>query len=86
MSQIRWDEFSEARQLTLCRWWRRFDRHDLSTLEERSHRPHCVRQPTWSAAAAERLLALRRENPCWGSRCRCSCCQRLSPAITRVSF
>jgi putative transposase len=106
MSQIRWDEFSEARQLarfgkslgrsartrlqwmlfylfngrnaartcrhfgisrqTFYRWWRRFDRHDLSTLEGRSHRPRRVRQPTWSAAAAERLLALRRENPRWG--------------------
>jgi len=106
MSQIRWDEFSEARQLarlgkkvsrsaqtrlhwmlfylfnarnaalscrhfgisrqTFYRWWRRFDRHDLSTLEERSHRPHRVRQPTWPAAATERLLALRRENPRWG--------------------
>ena len=106
MSQIRWDEFSEARQLarlgkklsrsaqtrlhwmlfylynrrnaaltcrhfsisrqTFYRWWRRFDRHDLRTLEARSHRPHRVRQPTWSAAAAERLLALRREHPRWG--------------------
>ena len=106
MSEIRWDEFSEARQLarlgkslsraartrlqwmlfylfngrnaahtcrhfgisrqTFYRWRRRFDRHDLNTLEERSHRPHRVRQPTWSAVAAERLLALRCENPRWG--------------------
>lgn len=39
---------------------------DLLPLEARSHRPHRVRRPTWSAAAAERLLALRRENPRWG--------------------
>jgi len=106
MSQIRWDEFPEARQLarlakrlnraaqtrlqwmlfylfngrnaartcrhfgisrqTFYRWWRRFDRHDLTTLEERSHRPHKIRQPTWTAALAARVLALRKENPCWG--------------------
>src|SRR5260370_16720840 len=82
MSQIRWDELSEARQLarlgkslsraartrlqwmlfylfngrnaartcrhfgisrqTFYRWRRRFDRHDLTTLEGRSHRPRRV--------------------------------------------
>jgi putative transposase len=106
MSQIRWDELSEGRQLarlgkslrraaqtrlqwmlfylfsgrnaartcrhfgisrqTFYRWWRRFDRHDLTTLEERSHRPCKVRQPTWTAVLAERVLALRKEYPCWG--------------------
>ena len=106
MSQIRWDELSEARQLarlgksldraartrlqwmlfylfngrnvartcrhfgisrqTFYRWWRRFDRHDLRTLEERSHRPHQIRQPTWSVQLAEHVLALRKQYPCWG--------------------
>jgi putative transposase len=106
MSQIRWDELSEARQLarlgksssrtaqtrlqwmlfylfnghnaartcrhfgisrqTFYRWLRRFDRHDLTTLEERSHRPRNTRQPTWTAALAERVLALRKQYPCWG--------------------
>src|SRR5437899_6838688 len=86
MSQIRWDELSEARQLarlgkslsraaqtrlqwmlfylfngrnaartcrhfgisrqTFYRWLRRFDRHDLATLEGRSHRPNNMRHPT----------------------------------------
>jgi transposase InsO family protein len=106
MSEIRWDELSEARQLarlgkslsraartrlqwmlfyffngrnaaltcrhfgisrqTFYRWWRRFDRHDLATLEERSHRPHHIRQPTWTPTLAERVLALRKQYPCWG--------------------
>src|SRR6266446_6465766 len=106
MSQIRWDELSEARQLarlgkslsraartrlqwmlfylfngrnaartcrhfgisrqTFYRWRRRFDRHDLTTLEGRSHRPRRVRQPSWTPALAERVLALRKQYPCWG--------------------
>ena len=106
MSEIRWDELSEARQLarlgkrlsraartrlqwmlfylfngrnaahtcrhfgisrqTFYRWRRRFDRHDLTTLEERSHRPRHIRQPTWTPALAERVLALRKQYPCWG--------------------
>jgi transposase InsO family protein len=57
--------FGISRQ-TFYRWWRRFDRHDLTTLEERSHRPRNVRQPTWSSDLAERVLALRKENPGWG--------------------
>lgn len=57
--------FGISRQ-TFYRWWRRFDRHDLTTLEARSHRPRQVRRPSWSAQLAERVLALRKENPCWG--------------------
>src|SRR5260370_3352214 len=106
MTQIRWDELSEARQLerlgkslsraaqtrlqwmlfylfngrnaartcrhfgisrqTFYRWLRRFDRHDLTTLEGRSHRPRNIRRPTWTTATAERVLALRKQYPCWG--------------------
>src|ERR1700737_5665971 len=57
--------FGISRQ-TFYRWKRRFDRHDLSTLEARSHRPHQVRQPTWRSALAERVLALRKQYPRWG--------------------
>src|SRR5229473_416439 len=57
--------FGISRQ-TFYRWLRRFDRHDLTTLEERSHRPRHIRQPTWTAALAERVLALRKQYPCWG--------------------
>ena len=37
--------FGISRQ-TFYRWHRRFDPHDLTTLEPRSHRPQRVRQPT----------------------------------------
>jgi len=51
---------------TFYRWKRRFDRHDLATLEGRSHRPRKVRQPTWTPQLAGRVLALRRQYPRWG--------------------
>ncbi len=57
--------FGISRQ-TFYRWKRRFDRHDLTTLKERSHRPRRVRQPTWAAELAERVLTLRKEYPRWG--------------------
>ena len=57
--------FGISRQ-TFYRWWRRYDPHNLSTLEDRSHRPHRRRQPTWTAAQAEAVLTLRREYPRWG--------------------
>ena len=106
MSEIRWCDLSEARQLarlgkkgsraaqtrlqwmlfyffngrsaagtcrhfgisrqTFYRWKRRFDRHDPTTLEARSHRPRRVRQPTWAAELAERVLFLRKQYPRWG--------------------
>jgi len=37
--------FGISRQ-TFYRWQRRYDPHNLSTLEARSHRPHRRRQPT----------------------------------------
>jgi transposase InsO family protein len=57
--------FGISRQ-TFYRWKRRFDRLDLSTLEEHSHRPRQVRQPTWTSALAERVLSLRQHYPRWG--------------------
>ena len=57
--------FGISRQ-SFYRWKRRFDRHDLSTLEAHSHRPKKVRQPTWTPALAERVLALRKQYPRWG--------------------
>jgi transposase-like protein len=57
--------FGISRQ-TFYRWKRRFDRHDLCTLEERSHRPRQARRPMWSAELAERVLALRKQYPRWG--------------------
>jgi putative transposase len=57
--------FGISRQ-TFYRWKRRFDRHDLTTLEENSHRPRQARQPTWTTELAERVLALRQQYPRWG--------------------
>jgi transposase InsO family protein len=57
--------FGISRQ-TFYRWWRRYDPHNLATLEDRSHRPQRRRQPTWTAAQSESVLALRREYPRWG--------------------
>jgi len=57
--------FAISRQ-TFYRWKWRFNRHDLRTLEERSHRPRSVRQPTWAPALAERVLSLRQQYPRWG--------------------
>jgi transposase InsO family protein len=57
--------FGISRQ-TFYRWKRRFDHHRLASLEGRSHRPHRLRQPTWSPELAERVLALRKQYPRWG--------------------
>jgi len=57
--------FGISRQ-TFYRWWRRYDPQDLTSLEDRSHRPHHRRQPTWTAAQVQAVLAVRREYPRWG--------------------
>src|SRR5260221_14629700 len=57
--------FGISRQ-TFYRWKRRFDRLDLSTLEEHSHRPRSVRQPTWTPELARRAACPREQYPRWG--------------------
>ncbi len=57
--------FGISRQ-TFYRWQRRYDRYDLSTLEDRSHCPHRRRQPTWSFPLEEKVLTLRLQFPRWG--------------------
>lgn len=57
--------FGISRQ-TFYRWWRRYDPHNLATLEDRSHRPHHRRRPTWTTAQAQAVLLTRREYPRWG--------------------
>jgi len=39
--------FGISRQ-TFYRWQGRYDPYDLTSLEERSHRPRQCRQPTWA--------------------------------------
>ena len=57
--------FGISRQ-TFYRWKGRYDPHALETLEPRSHRPRHLRQPTWSPALAQAVLALREQYPRWG--------------------
>lgn len=51
---------------TFYRWRRRYDSHNLVTLEEQSRRPRRRRRPTWSPALAEAVRALRQQYPRWG--------------------
>ncbi len=57
--------FGISRQ-TFYRWKRRYNPQDLTTLESRSHRPRCLRQPTWSSELAQAVLDLREQYPRWG--------------------
>ncbi len=57
--------FGISRQ-SFYRWKRRYDPENLVSLEDRSHRPHRQRHPTWTPELAERVLRLRRQYPRWG--------------------
>ena len=57
--------FDISRQ-TFYRWKKRYNPHDLRTLEDRSHRPKHLRQPTYSPKLVEAVLKLREEFPRWG--------------------
>ena len=50
--------FTAGSAATIRRTW--------TILEERSHRRHHRRQPTWSSPLADRVLALRLRYPRWG--------------------
>ncbi len=47
-------------------WWRRYQRQGPRGLEDRSHRPRRVRQPTWSAELVQAVQKLREQYPRWG--------------------
>ena len=51
---------------TFYRWKKRYNPHNLCSLEDRSHRPKHLRQPTYSAKLVEAVLKLREEYPRWG--------------------
>lgn len=51
---------------TFYRWKRRYSPQALATLESRSHRPHRLRQPTWTPELAMVVRQLRTQNPRWG--------------------
>lgn len=50
---------------TLARWLSRYDRHDLSTLEDRSTAPRSRRVPTIPLPTVDLVLELRDERPAW---------------------
>lgn len=51
---------------TFYRWLRRYHRQGPRGLEDRSHRPHRVRQPTWSQELEDTILKLREQHVRWG--------------------
>jgi len=51
---------------TFYRWKRRYDPRHLESLEDHSHRPKHVRQPTASTELVQAVLKLREERPRWG--------------------
>jgi len=51
---------------TFYRWKRRFDPHNLKSLEAKSSRPHQPRQPETPPEVVERIRQLREEYPRWG--------------------
>ena len=51
---------------TFYRWKNRFDRYDLTTLEEQSRKPHKVRQPETPEDIQNRVRELRTRYPRWG--------------------
>ncbi len=51
---------------TLYRWRARFDPHDLTSLKERSRRPHRLRTPRWSLTLLQAVRRLRQQYPRWG--------------------
>lgn len=59
------DHFSHSR-VTIQAWLKRHRIGGLAALEDKSHRPHNVRQSTWPAALERRVLALRELYPRWG--------------------
>ena len=51
---------------TFYRWKRRYDSEHLETLEDLSHRPRKVRQPTYPVELVEAVIKLRTRYPRWG--------------------
>lgn len=51
---------------TFYRWKRRYNPEQLSSLEDKSHRPQHVRRPTWSQELEQGVLKQREEHPRWG--------------------
>jgi transposase InsO family protein len=57
--------FDIARQ-TFYRWWKRYDAHDLATLEDRPSQPRKRRRPSWTTVEVVAVRTLRERHPGWG--------------------
>lgn len=57
--------FDISRQ-TFYRWRRRYDPHDLRTLEDRPCRPRHCRKPSWTVQEVLAVRQLRERYPLWG--------------------
>lgn len=57
--------FSHSR-VSIQSWLKRYRWEGAKGLEDRSHRPHRCRQPTWTSAIEKRVLELREQYPRWG--------------------
>jgi transposase InsO family protein len=51
---------------TFYRWKSRYNPLHLESLEDRSHRPKRLRQPTYSRELEQAVLGIRQRNPRWG--------------------
>src|SRR3972149_2700042 len=51
---------------TFYRWKKRYDPRHLESLEDRSHRPRQVRQPTYTQEEVKAVLKMREQYPRWG--------------------
>jgi putative transposase len=51
---------------TFYRWQKQLSRQGLTGLENKSHKPHCVRRRTWTAEQIEAVLRVRNQYPAWG--------------------
>jgi putative transposase len=47
-------------------WLKAYKTHGAADLEDKSHRPHKLRQPSWSRELEQRVLELREQYPRWG--------------------
>lgn len=50
---------------TLRRWLKRLEKEGLRGLNDKSHKPHSLRQPTTPSDIQLRVVILRKENPTW---------------------
>jgi len=54
------------RRATIYPWLRRFKQEGMQGLEDKSRRPHRVRQPLWTELLVEAVRKLREQFPRWG--------------------